>query len=99
ICVEPAWSRYAMTRDAMNLELQRIWQESGKTVAFITHSIAEAVFLGDRVVVMSPRPGRVADVVTVSLGRPRDLDLMASDVFGVYARKIRQAPGPRGLLE
>jgi NitT/TauT family transport system ATP-binding protein len=88
-----------MTREAMNLELQRIWQESGKTVAFITHSIAEAVFLGDRVVVMSPRPGRVADVVTVSLGRPRDLDLMASDVFGVYARKIRQRLGPRGLLE
>ena len=96
---EPFGALDAMTREAMNLELQRIWQESGKTVAFITHSIAEAVFLGDRVVVMSPRPGRVADVVTVSLGRPRDLDLMASDVFGVYARKIRQRLGPRGWLE
>jgi NitT/TauT family transport system ATP-binding protein len=96
---EPFGALDAMTREAMNLELQRIWQESGKTVAFITHSIAEAVFLADRVVVMSPRPGRIADVVTVELGRPRDLDLMASDAFGVYARKIRQALGPRGLLE
>jgi NitT/TauT family transport system ATP-binding protein len=92
---EPFGALDAMTREAMNLELQRIWRESGKTVAFITHSIAEAVFLGDRVVVMSPRPGRIADVVAVELGRPRDLDLMASDAFGVYARKIRQVLGPR----
>ena len=96
---EPFGALDAMTREAMNLELQRIWRESGKTVTFITHSISEAVFLGDRVVVMSPRPGRIADVVTVALGRPRDLDLMASDAFGVYTRKIRQALGPRGLLE
>ncbi|HEU5196436.1 MAG TPA: ABC transporter ATP-binding protein [Methylomirabilota bacterium] len=96
---EPFGALDAMTREAMNLELQRIWQESGKTVTFITHSISEAVFLGDRVVVMSPRPGRITDVVTVELGRPRDLDLMASDAFGVYTRKIRQALGPRGLLE
>ena len=96
---EPFGALDAMTREAMNLELQRLWQESGKTVAFITHSISEAVFLGDRVVVMSPRPGRIADVVTVDLGRPRDLDLMASDAFGVYTRKIRRALGPRGMLE
>jgi NitT/TauT family transport system ATP-binding protein len=96
---EPFGALDAMTREAMNLELQRIWRESGKTVAFITHSISEAVFLGDRVVVMSPRPGRIADVVAVELGRPRDLDLMASDAFGVYTRKIRQALGPRGVLE
>jgi NitT/TauT family transport system ATP-binding protein len=96
---EPFGALDAMTREAMNLELQRIWQESGKTVAFITHSISEAVFLGDRVVVMSPRPGRIADVLTVDLPRPRDLDLMASDAFGVFARKIRQALGPRGVLE
>jgi len=96
---EPFGALDAMTREAMNLELQRIWQDSGKTVAFITHSISEAVFLGDRVVVMSPRPGRIADVLAVELARPRDLDLMASDAFGVYARKIRQALGPRGMLE
>jgi NitT/TauT family transport system ATP-binding protein len=96
---EPFGALDAMTREAMNLELQQIWGESGKTVAFITHSIPEAVFLADRVVVMSPRPGRIADVVPVDLGRPRDLDLMASDAFGVYARKIRQTLGPRGWLE
>ena len=96
---EPFGALDAMTREAMNLELQRVWQESGKTVVFITHSIGEAVFLGDRVIVMSPRPGRITDVVSVELPRPRDLDLMASDAFGVYTRKIRQALGPRGVLE
>ena len=88
-----------MTREAMNLELQRIWRESGKTVAFITHSIPEAAFLGDRVVVMSPRPGRIVDVVTVDLERPRDLDMLGSDAFGAYTRKIRHLLGPKGWLE
>jgi len=96
---EPFGALDAMTREAMNLELQRIWRESGKTVAFITHSIPEAVFLGDRVVVMSPRPGRIVDVVTVDLPRPRDLDLMGSDTFGIYTREIRQMLGPKGWLE
>ena len=96
---EPFGALDAMTREAMNLELQRIWREFGKTVAFITHSIPEAVFLGDRVVVMSARPGRIVDVVAVELGRPRDLDLMSSDAFGVYARKVHQALGPGGWLE
>jgi len=96
---EPFGALDAMTREAMNLELQRIWRESGKTVLFITHSIPEAVFLGDRVVVMSPRPARVVDMVTVDLPRPRDLDVMGSDSFGVYTRKIRQMLGPKGWLE
>jgi NitT/TauT family transport system ATP-binding protein len=88
-----------MTREAMNLELQRIWGESGKTIAFITHSIPEAVFLGDRVVVMSPRPGRIADIVSVALSRPREIDVMASDPFGVYVRKVRQTLGLRGAIK
>ena len=96
---EPFGALDEMTRERLNAELLQIWREMGSTIVFVTHSIAEAVFLADRVVVMSPRPGRIADVVTVELGRPRDLDLMASDAFGVYARKIRQALGPRGLLE
>jgi len=96
---EPFGALDAMTREAMNLELQRIWRESGKTVAFITHSIPEAAFLGDRVVVMSPRPGRIVDVVTVDLDRPRDLDMMGSDAFGTYTRKIRHLLGPKGWGE
>ena len=96
---EPFGALDAMTREAMNLELQRIWRESGKTVAFITHSIPEAAFLGDRVVVMSPRPGRIVDVVSIDLERPRDLDMLGSDAFGGYTRKIRHLLGPKGWLE
>jgi NitT/TauT family transport system ATP-binding protein len=96
---EPFGALDAMTREAMNLELQRIWRESGKTVAFITHSIPEAAFLGDRVVVMSPRPGRIVDVVPIDLERPRDLDMLGSDAFGSYTRKIRHLLGPKGWLE
>ena len=96
---EPFGALDAMTREFMNLELLRIWREAGKTVVFITHSIAEAVFLADRVVVMSARPGRIVEVVEVELPRPRDLDMMASDDFGVYARKIRHLFDAKGWLD
>ncbi|HXJ80649.1 MAG TPA: ABC transporter ATP-binding protein [Candidatus Methylomirabilis sp.] len=96
---EPFGALDAMTREFMNLELLRIWQQSGKTVVFITHSIPEAVFLADRVVVMSARPGRVQEIVSVDLPRPRDLDLMASDEFGVYARKIRHLFDAKAWLD
>ena len=96
---EPFGALDAMTREFMNLELLRIWQRSGKTIVFITHSIPEAVFLGDRVIVMSARPGRVQEVVNVDLPRPRDLDIMASDDFGVYARKIRHLFDARAWLD
>src|SRR5205807_4150059 len=75
---EPFGALDAMTREQMNLELQRIWLERRKTVIFITHSIPEAVFLGDRVLVMTPRPGRIADAVPIALARPRNLDAMAT---------------------
>jgi len=73
----------------MNVELQRIWMERRKTVVFITHSTAEAVFLGDRVLVMTPRPGKVGDLFLVDLPRPRSLDVMNTEKFGGYVRRIR----------
>jgi NitT/TauT family transport system ATP-binding protein len=96
---EPFGALDAMTREFMNLELLRIWKQSGKTIVFITHSIPEAAFLADRVVVMSARPGRIKEIVEVGLPRPRDLDMMASDEFGVYARRIRHLFDAKGWLD
>jgi NitT/TauT family transport system ATP-binding protein len=87
---EPFGALDAMTREQMNLDLQRIWRESGKTVLLITHSIPEAVFLGDRVVVMTPRPGRIARVVEVPMPRPRPIDAMGEPLFGQLTSEIRR---------
>lgn len=81
---EPFGALDAQTRELMQEELNRIWQASGTTVVFITHDINEAVFLGDRVVVMSGRPGRVLADVPIDLPRPRDGDVKASSQFGGY---------------
>ena len=86
---EPFGALDAMTREQMNLELQRIWLESKKTVFFITHSIPEAVFLADRVVVMTARPGKIAEVITVDIERPRDLKTMGDPAFVALSQKIR----------
>jgi NitT/TauT family transport system ATP-binding protein len=87
---EPFGALDAMTRERMNVELQRIQGETKKTVVFITHSIPEAVFLGDRVLVMTERPGRIAAIYTVSLPRPRALDVMAAPAFFELTQTIRR---------
>jgi NitT/TauT family transport system ATP-binding protein len=90
---EPFGALDALTRDFMSLELQRIWQTQRNTVLFITHSIPEAVLLSDRVIVMSPRPGRILDLVAIDLPRPRTLEMINSSTFGAYTVRVR------GLLQ
>jgi NitT/TauT family transport system ATP-binding protein len=87
---EPFGALDAMTRDELGLELTRIWQQDKKTVLFITHSIPEAVFLGDRVIVMSPRPGRVVKIVPINLKRPRSVDMEFTEEFKKYVLEIRE---------
>ena len=96
---EPFGALDAMTRESMNVEIRRLWRESGKTVLFVTHSIPEAVFLGTRVLVLSPRPGRIADLIDIDLGDERDIDLMSSDAFGSYTRRVRNHFQSKGAIE
>ena len=93
---EPFGALDAMTREQMNLEIQRISLESKTTVVFVTHSIPEAAFLSDRVLVMTGRPASIREDVVVDLARPRDIDLMASDQFGVYVRRLRKLLDAQG---
>jgi NitT/TauT family transport system ATP-binding protein len=95
---EPFGALDAMTRDELNLELQRLWLANTKTAVFVTHSIAEAVFLSDQIVVMSRSPGRVVDIVTVDLPRPRELAIRETPEFGHYVARIRQIFEGFGLL-
>jgi NitT/TauT family transport system ATP-binding protein len=95
---EPFGALDALTRDDLNLELQDIWVRSPKTVVFVTHSIAEAVLLSDRVAIMSPRPGRIAELMTIALPRPRGLDTRETPEFGTYARHIREIFTAFGVL-
>jgi NitT/TauT family transport system ATP-binding protein len=78
---EPFGSLDAMTKDELNLELLRIWRETRKTIMFITHDLDEAIFLSDRVVVLSPRPGQIADIIDIDMDRPRNEDTRGSERF------------------
>jgi NitT/TauT family transport system ATP-binding protein len=96
---EPFGALDAMTREYMNGELQRIWLESRKNVLLVTHSIPEAVYLADRVVVMTPRPGRIVDVMDVDLPRPRTLAMQNTPEFGRFVAAIRQHFNSEGILD
>jgi NitT/TauT family transport system ATP-binding protein len=87
---EPFGALDALTREQMNLDLQQVWSETGKTVILVTHSIEEAAFLGDRIVVMAPRPGRIAEIVDNPLPRPRDLGLMGTPEFAALEDHLRR---------
>ena len=90
---EPFGALDALTRERMNQELQRIWMTNRKTVFFITHSILESVFLSDRVLVMSDRPGRIVKTIAIPFARPRQVDLTTSQEFGAFVSEIRSLLG------
>jgi len=90
---EPFGALDALTREKMNIELLRIWQEAKKTIIFVTHGITEAVFLGTRVVVLTAGPARMADNFSVELPHPRTLDMKTSERFGEYSRRIYRLLG------
>jgi NitT/TauT family transport system ATP-binding protein len=87
---EPFAALDAMTKDKLQVELQALWMGSQKTVLFVTHSIQEAVFLADRIIVLAPRPGRVIDDIEIELPRPRTLEMINSREFGDYASAVRR---------
>ena len=90
---EPFGALDALTREKMNLELLRIWKESGKTIVFVTHGISEAVFLGSRVIVLTAGPARMADDFEIDLPHPRTLDIKTHERFGTYTRRIYRLLG------
>ena len=91
---EPFGALDALTRDQLNVELLRLWQDVRRTVVLVTHSIAEAVFLSDRVLVMSERPGRIIEDLRIALRRPRDpAETKATPEFGRYVVSLQQLMG------
>jgi NitT/TauT family transport system ATP-binding protein len=95
---EPFGALDALTREQLQVDLQRIWQSTRKTVVFVTHSIGEAVFLSDRVVVMTPRPGKIKQILPIELPRPRDLGVRDSNLFGASVRHINHLFQEMGVI-
>jgi NitT/TauT family transport system ATP-binding protein len=93
---EPFGALDEMTRERLNLELLQIWQRLGSTVVFVTHSISEAVFLSTRVVVMSPRPGRIAGIVDVDLPYPRTVETREEPRYYELVTEVRELLRKRG---
>jgi NitT/TauT family transport system ATP-binding protein len=90
---EPFGALDALTRDRMNVELLSLWKDSGKTIVFITHDIAEAVFLGTRTIVLTSGPARMADNIEIDLPSARTLDIRTHEAFGAYTRRIYKLLG------
>jgi len=95
---EPFGALDALTRAQLQIDLQNIWQSSRKTVVFVTHSIEEAVFLSDRVIVMTPRPGRVREVIEIDLPRPRRLDVREHPAFTEAIRRVSRLFEDMGVI-
>jgi len=95
---EPFGALDALTRAQLQIDLQNIWQSSRKTVVFVTHSIDEAVFLSDRVIVMTPRPGRVREAIAVNLPRPRGLGARESPAFADIIRRVNHLFQDMGVI-
>jgi NitT/TauT family transport system ATP-binding protein len=96
---EPFGALDALTREQMAIQLQRIWMERTKTVLFITHSISEAIILADRVLVMSPRPGRVLSDIKIDLPRPRRMEDANSPEFARLTNEVRGYLRSSGAIE
>jgi len=96
---EPFGALDALTRDELNIELQSLWMRTHKTILFVTHGIAEAVFLSDRVVVMASRPGRIAEILTIDLPRPRNSAVRSGAKFIEYTDRIRAIFERQGVFK
>jgi NitT/TauT family transport system ATP-binding protein len=96
---EPFGALDAITREQLVMELNRIWNETRKSVIFVTHDIGEAIFLADRVLVMTPRPGRIEEIVDVDLPRPRTVETRESPRFLALAAHVRALFVRAGVLQ
>jgi NitT/TauT family transport system ATP-binding protein len=96
---EPFGALDAMTRDDLNVELERLWFATRKTLLFITHGIDEAVYLADRVVVMARNPGRIAEIIDIDIPRPRSLSVRQTPEFGKYTTEIRRLFASLGVVK